>query len=100
MVRGSGAAVLTDPSVVLHELRRQHQPEADPAELQHVERLLASLMDRERRLVKLFSFGEVDEEVVREQMAEICRERACSRSGCGRYARSRLRATTRSMRIC
>jgi hypothetical protein len=32
------------------------------------------LTDRERRLVKLFTFGEVDEQVVRDQIADIRRE--------------------------
>ncbi len=67
--------VLADPTVILHELSRPYQSETDPAEFERIESRLGSLTDRERRLVKLFSFGEVDEQVVREQMADIRRER-------------------------
>ncbi len=67
--------VLADPAVIFHELTRQHEPETDPGELELIEQRLAALADRERRLIKLFSFGEVDEQFVREQIAEIRRER-------------------------
>ena len=70
--------VLADPSVILHELSRQGEADADadPGEVVAVETRLASHTQRERRLVTLFSFGEVDEQLVREQIAEIRRERA------------------------
>jgi len=66
--------VLAHPSVVLHEMRNGHQPDADAAELEALETKLASLAAREKRLVTLFSYGEVDEQVVREQIASVRRE--------------------------
>jgi hypothetical protein len=68
--------VLADPTVVLNELCRQRETDADPAELQLLEQRVSSLADRERRLAKLYSFGEVDEAMVRDGMAEIRREKA------------------------
>ena len=46
-----------------------------PAELELLEKRLASVAERERRLVKLFSFGEVDEDLVRREISDIRRER-------------------------
>ena len=63
-------------AVVLKELCRQCETDANPAELQLLEQRVGSLADRERRLVKLYSFGEVDEAMVRDGMAEIRREKA------------------------
>lgn len=68
--------VLANPAVVLHELARERQPEIDPAELSSIEKALASVKDRERPLVKLYSFGEVDEEFLRGELTGIRRERA------------------------
>jgi hypothetical protein len=44
------------------------------AESETIETKLASLASREKRLVTLFSYGEVDEQVVREQIAGLRRE--------------------------
>jgi len=71
--------VLADPAVVLHELTRQHDTEADPRELEAITERLASLTERERRLVTLFSFGEVDEQLIREQIADAYESRTAPR---------------------
>ncbi len=68
--------ILTQPSVILHELMRRDDEPVDSQELELLDKRVGSLVDRERRLVKLFSFGEVDEAVVRDQLIEIRRERS------------------------
>jgi len=65
---------LSDPRVILNELYGDAQPETDEAELAAIEAKLASLAAREKRLVTLFSFGEVDEQVIRAQIADLRRE--------------------------
>ncbi len=67
--------VLADPSTVLHELERRDRPEFDPDEVERVEGEIKSLKDREARLVRLYSFGEVDEQPVREEGANLRRQR-------------------------
>ncbi|MGE0705025.1 MAG: recombinase family protein [Vicinamibacterales bacterium] len=66
--------VLSDPRVVLNEMQRDSEPDGDAAELEVVEAKVASLAARENRLVTLFSYGEVDEKVIRAQIAEVRRE--------------------------
>jgi site-specific DNA recombinase len=66
--------VLAHPAVVLNELQNSQQPDADAEEIEAIETRLASLVAREKRLVTLFSFGEVDEQVVRDQIAGLRRE--------------------------
>jgi site-specific DNA recombinase len=53
--------VLADPSVVVNEMCGDDQTEADEGKLEAIKSKLASLAAREKRLVTLFSFGEVDE---------------------------------------
>ena len=66
--------VLTDPLVVLHEMQKDARPDADAAELESIEAKLTSLAAREQRLVTLFSYGEVDEKVIRSQIADVRRQ--------------------------
>jgi hypothetical protein len=61
---------------VLNELCRKRVIDVDPAEIELLEERVGALTHRERRLVKLYSFGEVDEAVVRDGIAEIRREKA------------------------
>ena len=67
--------VLSDPQTVLQELGHQEAVEADPNEAERIQTELASLEARERRLVRLFSYGEVDEALVREEGAAIRRQK-------------------------
>ena len=70
--------VLSQPRVVLQELERSHTREEsvdDAEERARLEREIASIVDRERRLVRLFTFGEVDEALVREEGAGLRRQR-------------------------
>jgi site-specific DNA recombinase len=66
--------VLANPAVILRELQNGQQPDADAAEVEAIETKLASLAARETRLVTLYSFGEVDEQVIRTQIAGVRRE--------------------------
>jgi site-specific DNA recombinase len=72
--------VLTDPAVVLQELQQQTQQHGDPDEMERVEVEIKSLLEREKRLVRLFSFGELDEQVVRDEGANLRRQRALLQS--------------------
>ena len=66
--------VLSDPRVILNEMQNDQQADGDAAELEAIEAKLASLAAREQRLVTLFSYGEVDEKVIRTQIADVRRE--------------------------
>jgi site-specific DNA recombinase len=67
--------VLSKPTVVLQEWERQSQPDAAPEDVDQLQHQIASLQERERRLVRLYTFGEIDESVVREESAELRRQR-------------------------
>lgn len=66
--------VLADPRVILNEMYGDEQTSADDVEIEVVETKLAALAAREQRLVTLFSYGEVDEQVIRAQIADLRRE--------------------------
>ncbi len=85
-------AVLTDPAVVLAEIAREREAEQsiDPHEVAELEREIHAATERQRRLVRLYASGEVDENVLREEAATIRSDRATAE---GRLAR--LRAATR-----
>ena len=55
-------------------MRNGHKPDADAAELEAIETKLTWLAAHEKRLVTLFSFGEVDERLVRDQIGALRRE--------------------------
>jgi hypothetical protein len=57
-------------------LRARAESTADQAEAARLELGIATLAEREKRLVRLFTFGEIDETVVREEGAALRRERA------------------------
>jgi hypothetical protein len=67
--------VLSDPTVVLAELEQPRDPGSEEA-ISQLEREIASVADREKRLVRLFTFGEIDDEVVREEGGNLRRRRA------------------------
>jgi len=66
--------VLTEPATVLRELWRADGHHADSEEMSRLEREIASLREREKRLVRLYTYGEVDEEVIREEGAALRRQ--------------------------
>ena len=68
--------VLSNPGVVLHELEHQWRKEIDTGEIERIEREIASLSEREKRVVRLFSYGEIDEAVIRDEGAALQRQRA------------------------
>jgi site-specific DNA recombinase len=68
-------AALADRSIVRMELEHQREESVDTDELARLEQKLASLIEREKRLVKLFTYGEVDEHVIQEEGATLKRER-------------------------
>ena len=51
--------VLTNPDVILHELRRQPKVKVDASEVGRLESALTSLKEQESRLVHLYTLGEV-----------------------------------------
>ena len=55
-------------------MQKDQQTQGDAAELEAIEAKLASLAAREKRLVTLFSYGEMDEQVIRNQIADLRRE--------------------------
>lgn len=67
-------AKLTSPEIILQELRAG-QPEPNREELDRLERQLESIGGRERRLVKLYSYGEIDEALVQPELADLKRQR-------------------------
>ena len=67
---------LADPAVIFQELSHQSDGEADEEERQRVETQLGSLLAREKRLVRLYSLGEVDEDAIHEEAAALRRQRA------------------------
>src|SRR4051812_16142863 len=71
-------AVLSRPSVVFSEYERARltdQPSDHAEERGRLEREIASLKDREKRLVKLYTFGEIDDDTVRSEGDELRRRR-------------------------
>jgi site-specific DNA recombinase len=68
--------VLASPEIVLQELKQQQDRKTDENEVTQLEKEIVSLQDREKRLVRLYTFGEVDEELVRQESANLHRQRA------------------------
>lgn len=68
--------VLSQPSRVLEELERRQQGQVDTGEIERLEREIASVLEREKRLVRLFAYGEVDDDVVRGEIDSFRRQRA------------------------
>ena len=67
--------VLTAPEVVLRELQQPREADAHVDERYRLDSEVASLREREERLVELFGLGEVDSEVVRSQLRDVQRRR-------------------------
>jgi site-specific DNA recombinase len=67
---------LAKPDVVLQEWRHQNIPATDDSDMERMERELAALKDREKRLVKLFTYGEIDDQMIRDEAAKLRRERS------------------------
>ena len=65
---------LSDPGVVLQELENQAEAQVDLKEIARVESEIASLAEREERLVKLYTLGTISEQIVQKQLEEISRE--------------------------
>jgi len=68
--------VLADPGIVLQELEKQSEAIVDEDEVAGLEEEVASLVERERRLVRLYTFGTVDEQVIRTETEDISRRRS------------------------
>jgi hypothetical protein len=67
--------VLENPIVVLQELERRVEQDMDQDEIANVESELAKLTEREKRLVRLYTLGTVDEKAIKIESEEIGRER-------------------------
>jgi hypothetical protein len=61
--------------LVLQELEHASAADDDAAGVENLKAEIASLRDREKRMVKLFSFGEVDETYVRDEIATLRQQR-------------------------
>jgi site-specific DNA recombinase len=71
-------AVLSQPSVVYAEYERARTGDQQPdhaEERARLEREIASLKDREKRLVRLYTFGEIDDDTVRSEGDDMRRRR-------------------------
>ena len=66
--------LLASPEVVLRELTRSAVSDTDPEEADRLDAQLKSLKKREARLVRLFGYGEVNEDVVETELADIRRQ--------------------------
>ena len=67
--------VLASPAVVFQELEQRSKPETDGEEVARLEQELSALTERERRLARLYTYGEVDENVIREEGTHLQRQR-------------------------
>jgi site-specific DNA recombinase len=66
--------VLTEPDIVLRELRRATNGHRNGDEASSLEQEIASLKEREKRLVRLYTYGELGEDIIREEGASIRRQ--------------------------
>jgi len=67
--------VLADPQLVLSELQRANG-EGDGPGLATLERQAEALKQRERRLVRLYTFGELDDAAITAESADLRKQRA------------------------
>lgn len=67
--------VLTHPDVVLNELTLD-RPESFAAELQDLEQALEAASEKQKRLVRLFSTGDVEESIARDELRALGAERS------------------------
>jgi site-specific DNA recombinase len=75
-VWGEVKRVLAAPAIVLQEWQHAHDAEPETEEIQRLEQEQSSLLEREKRLVRLFSLGEVDEDMVRQEATALRRRRS------------------------
>ncbi len=67
-------AKLTSPEIILQELQRG-QPEPDREEIELLERQIARLTEGERRLVKLYTFNEIDDAMFQTEVSGLRQQR-------------------------
>ena len=60
---------------MLQELENQAEKQTEVTENARLEDQIASFVEREERLVKLYMLGTISEEIVQKQLEEISRER-------------------------
>lgn len=72
-------SILSEPAIVLQELERARLQQGEGAtqteERTEMEREARALGEREKRLVRLFALGDVDEAIVREELSAVRRRR-------------------------
>lgn len=71
IVFGELRKLLTNPVVVKSEMERLQRPGVDAARAARLKREVAQLAEREKRLVRLYGLGAVDESVIREEAADL-----------------------------
>ncbi len=67
--------VLSQPELVLDELRRLSAVAVDTGDADRIEHELQAVIERQRRLVRLFAGGEGDESLVQEEAGKLRRQR-------------------------
>jgi site-specific DNA recombinase len=96
-------AVLSRPSVVLaeYECARAADPRPDQAEERdRLEREIAGPRDGEKRLVRLYTFGEIDDDTVRSAGESYAAAASSSKRGWRPWRRSSSHRPARSTRPC
>ncbi len=67
--------VVNQPEVVLQELEQQDRPQIDPAEIKRLTDEIAAIEEREKRLIRLFTLGDMEETFIQAEGADLKRRR-------------------------
>ena len=68
---------LEQPDLIVAEIkRRQGDASAVDREIERVKKAMARLDDQERRLVKLYTFAEIDDSLLKKESAQLKKQRA------------------------
>ena len=67
--------VLSKPQIVLAELKRQNSRNIDEQEIKRLKTILNGLIERESRLIRLYTLGDFDDDMLQKEKAVIAAER-------------------------
>ncbi len=67
--------VLSDPGIVIEELERAADRGVDETEVSRLQAVLSEVAEREKRLVHLFTLGDINEEAVRNEGVNLAGEK-------------------------
>lgn len=85
---GEIGRILSNPQTVLNEQERDRVEETKGEDIAELKKELETIRERERRVVKFFTLGDVDEDAIREQAAVIKRQRKMLEDRIGAAART------------